>query len=97
MEKITAHNFTPPRLETQRRVNNDLSVQFSKFLGEALDGVNQLQVKADTGIQKLQSGQDTTLPEVMIDMSQADLSMRLLVQMRNKVVEAYQEIMRMQV
>ncbi len=48
-------------------------------------------------MEKLQSGESKNIHEVMISMEKADISMRLTVQMRNKVLEAYQEIMRMQV
>ncbi len=64
---------------------------------KTLEQVNQIQNKADNSVEKFQSGQGGNLHEVMLNMEQADISMRLLVQMRNKVVEAYQEVMRMQV
>lgn len=70
---------------------------FGDTLKQALKSVNELQNAADKGAEGLQTGQSQALPEVMIGMEKADISMRLLVTMRNKVVDAYQEIMRMQV
>lgn len=70
---------------------------FAKTLQQTLAEVNRQQHQADRSVEQLHSGQAKNLHEVMISMEQADISMRLLVQMRNKVVEAYQEIMRMQV
>jgi flagellar hook-basal body complex protein FliE len=70
---------------------------FGDLLQKAVAEVNDAQVKADEGVEQLHTGQAKNLHEVMIAMEKADISMRLMVQMRNKVVDAYQEIMRMQV
>lgn len=70
---------------------------FSKFMTEVVDQVEQSQFKADQAIQDLNTGKAENLHEVMISVEEADISMRLMVQVRNKAVEAYQEIMRMQV
>ncbi len=70
---------------------------FAEALGSALNDVNKLQVEADRAVEKMQTGESKNIHEVMISMEKADISMRLTVQMRNKVLEAYQEIMRMQV
>lgn len=70
---------------------------FAKALGEALDSVSRSQAEADLAVEQLQTGESRNLHEVMIAMEKADISLKLAVQMRNKVLEAYQEIMRMQV
>ena len=70
---------------------------FAKALGEALDSVTRTQVEADLAVEQLQTGESKNLHEVMIAMEKADISLKLAVQMRNKVLEAYQEIMRMQI
>ncbi len=70
---------------------------FAEALGQAIQDVNRQQVEADQAVQKLQTGGAENLHEVMIAMEKADISLRLTVQMRNKIVDAYQEIMRMQV
>ena len=70
---------------------------FADALKSAVDDVNKSQVEADNAIEKLQTGESQNLHEVMISMEKADISLRLAVQMRNKVLEAYQEIMRMQI
>lgn len=72
-----------------------------KSFGEILKGhlveVNQLQTSADASAQKLASGQDKDIHNTMIAMEKADVAFQLTLQVRNKVLEAYQEIMRMQV
>lgn len=70
---------------------------FSKFLGEMVDKVNQTQFAADKAVQQLATGESKGLHEVMIAMEKSSLSFQFLTQVRNKAVEAYQEIMRMPV
>jgi flagellar hook-basal body complex protein FliE len=70
---------------------------FGDMLSGAIEEVGKAQVKADQAIEKLQTGESRNIHEVMIAMEKAGISMRLMVQMRNKIVEAYQEVMRMQI
>jgi flagellar hook-basal body complex protein FliE len=70
---------------------------FSAHLSKALGEVNELQQKADQAIQQLVGEGKGDLQETMIALEKADVSFRLMMQIRNKVLEAYQEIMRMQV
>ena len=69
---------------------------FGKALTDAVDGLDQLQKEADTQSVALATGQDVDLHEVMLAQSSASLSLNLAVQVRNKLVEAYQDVMRMQ-
>lgn len=70
---------------------------FASVLKQSLTEVNQMQQKADAAITALASGEKVSLHETMIAMEQADVSFRMMMQVRNKIVEAYQEILRMQV
>jgi flagellar hook-basal body complex protein FliE len=70
---------------------------FGDMLSGAIEEVNKTQIQADQSIEKLQTGESRNIHEVMISMEKAGISMRLMVQMRNKVLEAYQEVMRMQI
>lgn len=70
---------------------------FSKFLGEMVDKVNQTQFEADKAVQKLATGESKGLHEVMIAVEKSSISFQFLTQVRNKAVEAYQEVMRMPV
>jgi flagellar hook-basal body complex protein FliE len=73
------------------------STGFSDMLADAVSQTNEAQLDADKAAVALQTGKAENLHEVMLSMEEADISMRLLVQMRNKALDAYQEIMRMQV
>ena len=70
---------------------------FNTHLKNALGEVNDLQQKADQAIQHLVGEGKGDLQETMIALEKADVSFRLMMQVRNKVLEAYQEIMRIQV
>jgi flagellar hook-basal body complex protein FliE len=70
---------------------------FGAVLAESLAQVNSLQQEADQAIRDLAAGGPISLHETMIALDKADLSFRLMMQVRNKIVEAYQEVLRMQV
>ena len=70
---------------------------FSAHLKDALGEVNELQSKAGEAIQQMVGEGKGDLQETMIALEKADVSFRLMMQIRNKVLDAYQEIMRMQV
>ncbi len=71
--------------------------KFGQVLKETIAEVNQAQVNADRAAEQIAAGETKNLHGTMIKLEEADISLRLMVQMRNKAVEAYQEIMRMQV
>lgn len=75
----------------------ETSKSFSDFITSSIDEVNKAQIEGDLAIEKLHSGEAQSLHDVMIAVEQADLSLRMLVQMRNKALTAYEEIMRMQI
>lgn len=70
---------------------------FTQSLINAIKETEQAQFESDQSIQKMNTGEAKDIHEVMINMEKADISMRLLVSMRNKVLEAYKEIMRTQI
>lgn len=72
-------------------------VEFGKYLEEMVGKVSDLQQNADSSIQALATGQSKGLHEVMLAVEKANISFQMLTQVRNKAVEAYQEIMRMPV
>ena len=70
---------------------------FGTVLSESLGEVNKLQAQADEAVESLATGKGASLHETMIALEKADLSFRLMMQVRNKIVEAYREIVNMQV
>jgi len=75
----------------------DQSESFVTLLQQSLERVDGLQHEADAAARGFALGQASSVHDAMIAMEKADLSLRLTTKVRNKVVEAYQEIMRMQV
>lgn len=74
----------------------DLS-QLGDSFQNVLDEVNAQQANANQAVQGLLQGQNTNLSSVVNTMIKAELSLKMLLEVRNKVVEAHQELMRMQV
>ncbi len=70
---------------------------FAKIMTDMVSQVNEQQQAADRAVQEVQAGGAKNLHEAMIALEEADISLRFLVQVRNKAMEAYQEIMRLQV
>lgn len=70
---------------------------FADTLNEAIGTVNQLQKASDKGMQELATGRTDNIAEVMIATEKADIALKLMVQVRNKIIDAYQDIMKMQV
>lgn len=71
---------------------------FAQVLKNSIDKVNQTQQQADQMAEKLAAGDSTqNLHEVMIALQTASVSFQEMVQVRNKLVSAYQDVMNMQV
>lgn len=70
---------------------------FTQILGNAINSLNQKENTANQAVASLAAGEDVELHQVMLAMQEADVSFRFALQIRNKIVDAYQEIMRMQV
>ena len=71
--------------------------QFGQILKNAIEQVNNSQVEADQLVQRLAKGEAVQLHDVMIASQKASITLNLALEVRNKVVEAYQEMMRMQI
>lgn len=70
---------------------------FGSFLKAAINDTNNQQIESDIMTQKLVMGENVELHEVMIAAQKASISLNATMEVRNKVVEAYQEIIRMPV
>ena len=70
--------------------------EFRKFLSSAIREVELARTEADTRTQRFLSGENEELHQVVLATQHAEISLELFQQVRNKVVQAYQEVMRMQ-
>jgi flagellar hook-basal body complex protein FliE len=73
------------------------SNEFSNVIKKVVSEANQNLSAADKSIQDLASGKSDNMQDVVMSMAKADLSFRFVLELRNKLMDAYQEIMRMQV
>ncbi len=69
---------------------------FGNLLLKSLNQVNGLEQSAHAAVEKGFTGDDVTQVEALTSMKKADLALRLMIQIRNKIVEAYTEIKQMQ-
>ena len=70
---------------------------FANLLDHLVSDVNSQQQMSARTVDALQSGKNVSLHQAVISMEEANLSFQLMVQVRNKLLDAYQEIMRMQI
>lgn len=70
---------------------------FSSLIGNLVSDVSAKSANAAQQVSALQSGQNVPLHQAMLSMEEASVSFQLLVEVRNKLLESYQEIMRMQI
>lgn len=72
-------------------------VSFSDTLKNAIVDVNKMQQEADVKMQQMAVGENKNIADVMLSVEKAEIAFQLMVQVRNKLMDAYQEIMKMQV
>jgi len=75
----------------------EVACNFSAYMTDALDQVNQAQLVSEEMAIKYAAGEVTDVHQVMVAGQKASLMLQMTMQVRNKAIEAYQEIMRMQV
>ena len=98
MNDITIQNSVQPpagNAVSRRPELTSNSSPFGKMLTDSIKQVNRLQVEADSNINDLVTGKQPDIHRTMIAMEKASISFELLMQIRNKVISAYDSIMRM--
>ncbi|CDI49808.1 flagellar hook-basal body complex protein FliE [Clostridium tetani] len=96
------NEFIPNNMIFKNDINNKIEKKkeenngFSHMLKNKLDQVNEKQIKAEETTENFLQGEETDIHKVMLDSEEAKLSVELAVQVRNKLIEAYQELNRMQ-
>ncbi|MCX6640553.1 MAG: flagellar hook-basal body complex protein FliE [bacterium] len=84
---------TPP--ETQKQSPEGGS--FKDVLESLVGDVNNLQKNAEAATQRLVTGDVENIHQVMVAMEEATTSFQLMMEMRNKILDAYREVMRTQI
>ena len=91
---MTRQNLRANISNTTEEKTNGTS--FSNVLSDAISKVNDSEVNANNKIESLIKGEDVEMHEVMLAMQESVLSLQALIEVRNKTVEAYQEISKLQ-
>ena len=100
--QIEALQLTPVQMSAESHLNENAAADestksFGAYLTDALKNTNALQIRADKMNAALAAGQIEDVSQVVIASEKADIALQLTLQLRNKAIDAYQEIMRMQV
>lgn len=95
MNSIKFENLNPAGFhKSERKILND-SAGFKEIIKHAIDNVDSTEKEGDKSIFNLIQGKED-VHTTMIALQKADISMRMLMSVRNKLIEAYKEIMHMQ-
>ncbi len=100
MKPITIPNQISPSLLADMKKNvvqEEPDKGFGALLKNSINEINHLHKEADKAVVELASGNKKNIHQTMIALEKADVSFQLMMQVRNKIIEAYNEVKRMQV
>jgi flagellar hook-basal body complex protein FliE len=94
MQSITSSPLRPLQTSNLQSTGTPQAGQasFKEYLLNALDQVNSMQQQADVAVEQLMTGGEVNPAEVLTAVQKADLSFRMMMQVRNKLLQAYQEV-----
>lgn len=94
---IKSNTLTPKAPSKGEVTPGEAHASFANELKQSIDGLNKAQLESNQMTKALARGEADDLHNVMITAQKASITMQTTIEVRNKVVEAYKEIMRMQV
>ena len=94
---MKVENINNNNIYTNSIGKKEEEISFETIVKNQIDKLNETQNKSNDSINSLLKGEDIELHQVMLTMEEAKISLQLAVEIRNKVVDAYNEISRMQV
>lgn len=94
MNDISIRDLQQPAVQKINNTNKRPTEGFGKVIKEAIDRVNELENNSNRSIMELLNGKKD-IHETMISLQKTDISMRMLLTIRNKAVDAYREIIHM--
>lgn len=86
-----------PQLNDSNTAKKSDNVSFSEFLNKSISDVNNLQFAADSAIKEIAAGKMDNIQDAVMAVEKANISMSLLLEVKNKAIQAYNQIMNMQV
>lgn len=89
--KIIENNYTNQNLNNTQ-LTNDSTVKFDDVISQAINKVNSTQLESNNMIESLIKGEDVSMHNVMLSMQEAQMSTQLMLEVRNKLFDAYKEL-----
>ena len=96
LQQLSSVNSDTP-LQTSAPISSGSGANFENMLGGLVNDVAQKQAAAGSAVSGLLSGQNVSLHQAMISMEEANISFQMMVEVRNRLLDSYQELMRMQI
>ena len=99
LQSISAPGNLPETIQNPVRDAKSTSgdLPFADMVKDLIAETDQQQVMAQDGVRKLITGETDSIHDVVLSTSRADLAFRLMMEIRNRLIASYQEVMRMQV
>jgi flagellar hook-basal body complex protein FliE len=82
---------------SKNKLKDNAKIPFSDFLSQAMQSTNQLILESEKLNDEFAAGITDNIHEVLIAAEKADIALQFTIQLRNKIMDAYNEIMRMQI
>jgi flagellar hook-basal body complex protein FliE len=96
LQQLSSINSDTP-LPTSSSVSPSSGANFENMLSGLVNDVAQKQAAASSAVTGLLSGQNVSLHQAMISMEEANVSFQMMVEVRSRLLDSYQELMRMQI
>jgi flagellar hook-basal body complex protein FliE len=100
MDKISIQNISkayPDLLTGNKQTQIVKGKSFSEIIKSSIDDVDKLEKDSDNAVRNLATGEERDIHKTMITMEKAEISFQLMMAVRNKIIAAYETIMRMQI
>ncbi len=97
IDATSGTSFSPQAKFNKVTVNDARYPSFADTLQGFMKDVNKMQNRADQSIEKMVAGEITDVHQVMVAAEEANIAFNLMMEIRNKILDAYHELMRMQV
>ena len=88
---IIDNNYTSQNINNTQ-LTNDSTVKFDDVISQAISKVNSTQIESNNMIESLIKGEDVSVHDVMLSMQESQISTQLMLEVRNKLFDAYKEL-----
>ena len=88
---IIDNNYTSQNINNTQ-LTNDSTVKFDDVISQAINKVNSTQLESNNMIESLIKGEDVSMHDVMLSMQESQISTQLMLEVRNKLFDAYKEL-----